>query len=369
MKIVFFGLSITSAWGNGHATTYRSLLRELQKRGHDVVFWERDTPWYAANRDLPSPTFCNAHLYESLPELRRSASAVFDADAIILGSYVPQGVDLAHWLLREAQCPVAFYDIDTPVTLTKLRRQDYEYLSPELIPRFDLYLSFTGGPTLNLLEEYGARHAAALYCSVDPDLYYPQASRKLWDLGYLGTYSEDRQAALERMMLRPALRYKGKRFAVAGSLYPETIVWPENVERFEHLPPQEHCAFYNAQKFTLNVTRRDMVQAGWSPSVRLFEAAACGTPIITDRWRGLDAFFAPGKEILVADSAEDVYAILQDLPEKERRSIGRQALERVLHQHTSAHRAEELERLLRSLHRSADRKSLPTPAAMATSLP
>jgi len=370
MKIVFFGLSITSAWGNGHATTYRSLLRELRQRGHEVVFWERDTPWYAENRDLPSPAFSRTHLYEKLSDLKRFSSDIFDADAIILGSYVPQGVELANWLLRNARSPVAFYDIDTPVTLTKLRRKDYEYLRPELIPRFDLYLSFTGGPTLDFLEQdYGARKAAALFCSVDPELYYPHASRKHWDLGYLGTYSEDRQPTLERMMLHPARQHPAKRFAVAGSLYPHTLVWPENVERFEHLPPQEHRAFYNAQKFALNVTRRDMICAGWSPSVRLFEAAACGTPIITDRWRGLDAFFSPGEEILIADSTEHVCSILRDLPEKERGAIGQRALARVLKQHTSAHRAEELERLLLPLQHPAVQKSLSTPAAMQTSLP
>lgn len=297
MKTVILGLSITSSWGNGHATTYRALVREYVARGHDVLFLERDVPWYRENRDLPEPPFGRTVLYQSLDELRmRFRRPIRDADLVIVGSYVPEGVAVGEWVTREARGITAFYDIDTPVTLAKLERGDYEYVAPHLIPLFDLYLTFTGGPTLRRLEnEYGSPRARPLYCSVDPDLYYPEPVPARWDLGYLGTYSDDRQPMLERLMLEPARRRPSARFAVAGPMYPDSIDWPANVERICHLPPAEHRAFYNAQRFTLNVTRADMIRAGHSPSVRLFEAAACGTAIISDLWAGLDEFLEPGR--------------------------------------------------------------------------
>jgi spore maturation protein CgeB len=186
--------------------------------------------------------------------------------------------------------------------------------------------------------------ARALYCSVDPALYFPDdTARKKWALGYLGTYSDDRQPMLERLLIRPAAESPRDRFVVAGPMYPETIRWPNNVERIIHLEPKKHRAFYNTQRFTLNVTRADMIRAGYSPSVRLFEAAACAIPIITDEWPGLDEIFTPGEEILTARTSEDVLQILREMPESDARAIGKRARERVLAEHTAAHRAAELE--------------------------
>ncbi|HEX8312148.1 MAG TPA: glycosyltransferase [Chthoniobacteraceae bacterium] len=348
MKLVILGLSITSSWGNGHATTYRGFVREFAARGHDVLFLERDQPWYASNRDLSAPPFCRTELYEDLPELRaRFAAEVESADAVIVGSYVTEGVEVGEWVTQLATGATAFYDIDTPVTLAKLERGDYEYLAPHLIPQFDLYLSFTGGPTLERLEkEHGSPHAEAFYCSVDPVSYHPETVELQWDLGYLGTYSDDRQPTLEKLLIEPARRLPQQRFSVAGPQYPEAIVWPANVTRFDHLSPDRHRTFYNSQRFTLNVTRADMIKAGYSPSVRLFEAAACGTPIISDDWDGLDALFTPREEILIAHSAAEVEEMLRDIPEEERLTIGNRARARVLAEHTAAHRAAQLEALL-----------------------
>jgi spore maturation protein CgeB len=348
MKIVFLGLSLTSSWGNGHATTYRALIRELRGRGHDVLFLERDVPWYADNRDLPRPGYCRVALYNRIAELqRRYAGDVRDAHAVVVGSYVPDGVRVGEWVTRVARGATAFYDIDTPVTLAKLERGDHEYLSPALIPRYDMYLSFTGGPTLRRIErQYGAPTARALYCSVDPSLYFPEARGTRWDLGYMGTYSDDRQPTLERLLLEPARRAPHDRFVVAGPQYPRTIRWPSNVERVPHLPPRKHRTFYNAQRFTLNVTRADMVSAGWSPSVRLFEAAACGTPIVSDPWEGLDSFFTPDTEILIAHTPLDTLRYLNEIDESDRIAIGQRARDRVLAGHTAAHRAAELEQYL-----------------------
>jgi spore maturation protein CgeB len=345
LDIVMLGLSITSSWGNGHATTYRGLVRELEARGHRVLFLERDQPWYADNRDMPHPPFGRTVLYRGLDELRSAhADAVRDADLVIVGSYVPDGVAVGEWVTRTARGATAFYDIDTPVTLATLATGACEYLTTELVGRYDMYLSFTGGPTLDRIEqELGSPMARPLYCSVDERLYFVEPRPVRWHLGYMGTYSDDRQPALERLLLSVAREWKEASFITVGPQYPQSIAWPPNIKRVTHLAPKYHRAFYNEQRFTLNITRAAMIAAGWSPSVRLFEAAACGTPIITDDWNGLDEFFKPDEEILVARTTADVLRMLQDLPEAERLAIGARAQRRVISEHTASHRAAELE--------------------------
>lgn len=343
MKFVIIGLSVTSSWGNGHATTYRALLKELCKDGHEILFLEKDLPYYAANRDMPSPDFCKVGLYLTNEELfDHYKEEVKTADVVIVGSYVQQGVEVGDWVVKTAQGIKAFYDIDTPVTFAKLERKDYEYISPSLIREYDLYLSFSGGPILGQIEKYyGSPIARALYCSVDPENYYPEEQKKVWQMGYLGTYSTDRQPGVNLLLSTPALSSPDKNFVVAGPQYPADINWPENVERIEHLPPEKHRAFYNRQKFTLNITRMDMIKAGFSPSVRLFEAAACGVPIISDYWEGLTSLFEEGKEILIARSSDDVMDYFS-MNDHDRIAIGQRCRQAVLKNHTARARAGEL---------------------------
>ncbi|HZG24049.1 MAG TPA: glycosyltransferase [Chitinophagaceae bacterium] len=345
LNIVMLGLSVTSSWGNGHATTYRGLIRELQRKGHTVTFLERDVPWYASNRDLPNPPFCKTILYDGVQSLRGELSGEIEtADLVIVGSYVPEGVAVGALVTDLAKGITAFYDIDTPVTMAKIARKDFEYLHPALIPKYDLYLSFTGGPILRHIEQYyGSPSALPFYCSFDPELYYPEQTTMDWDLGYLGTYSDDRQPPLQNLMLEPAKSLAHQKFVVAGPQYPKDIQWPANVQRIEHLPPSEHRAFYNKQRFTMNVTRADMIAAGYSPSVRLFEAAACGTPIISDYWQGIETIFDIGSEILISGSAADTSNYLTTISDEERKAIGERARQKVLQNHTAAHRAAELE--------------------------
>lgn len=347
-KIVILGLSITSSWGNGHATTYRGLAKGLWARGHDVLFLERDQEWYASNRDLPRPPYCRVELYSSVRELqKRFGRHIRDASLVVVGSYVPEGAAIGYWVTSTAEGSTAFYDIDTPVTLARLEENDLDYLNRDLVPRYQHYLSFTGGPVLERIErEFGSPKAVPLYCSVDPALYFPERRGVKWDLGYLGTYSADRQPALEQLLLQPARSWPDARLVVAGPQYPPAIQWPDNVQRIVHLAPSEHRQFYTQQRFTLNITRREMIKTGYSPSVRLFEAAACGTPIISDAWEGLETFLTPGEEILVAQSAEDTLRYLRDTTEAERCEVAERARQRVLDSHTSAHRAIELERLI-----------------------
>lgn len=345
LEIVIFGLSITSSWGNGHAVTYRALIKALAARGHHVTFIERETPWYRSSRDLSHSDCCRIELYNDLREIpARFGTLVAGADLVILGSFVPQGAIIGDWITSHANGVTAFYDIDTPATLAALETGGIDYLTPSLIPRFNLYLSFTGDSTLTMIEErYGSPQAQPLYCTADVEMHAPLDQPKSFAMGYLGTYSKDRQPGLEEMLIAPARQLSDSQFIVAGAQYPAQLQWPSNVAQIEHCPPAEHAAFYSRQRYTLNLTRSDMVAAGYSPSVRLFEAAACGVPVITDRWAGLDIFFTPDKEILTAGSCDEALHILREIPEDRRRELAVAARKRFLGSHTPAHRAQQVE--------------------------
>lgn len=348
MKIVIFGLSITSSWGNGHATTFRALARALHARGHRIVFFEKNVEWYASNRDMPEPPFCSVRLFDdwraALPLVR---TELHDADVAMLGSFFPEGVAAAEEIFESAVRVKTFYDIDTPITLASLRSDGRtDYLTADQISGFDIYFSFTAGPTLAELEErFHAQRVAPLYCSFDPQEYrrFGVNKRFACDLSYMGTYAPDRQPKIEDLLCDTARTLPASRFVVAGPQYPPEITWPANVKRITHLNPRWHARFYSSSRFTLNVTRRDMVRAGYSPSVRLFEAAACGATILSDNWPGLDTFLAPGKEILLPAGSEDVKHYMTSMSDGEVRRIGDAAQQRVLAEHTSDRRAQQFE--------------------------
>ena len=349
MRIVIFGLSITSSWGNGHATTFRALARALHARGHRVVFFEKDVEWYASNRDLPQPAFCDLKLYtrwsDALPLVRRELAS---ADVAMVGSYFPDGVAAIVEMLDSAAAVRAFYDIDTPVTVAALRQRGATgYLRAGQLAALDLYFSFTGGPILDELQSrFGVRRAVPLYCSVDPEIYhrYPLSRRYGCAMSYMGTYAPDRQPKLEDYLFHAARALPESSFLVAGPQYPRAVRWPRNVRHIVHLNPRWHPQLYSSSRLTLNLTRRDMVMAGYSPSVRLFEAAACGAAIASDNWPGLDSFFEPGREILLPASAAELVRYLREVDEQELRDIGMAAQARVLASHTSQRRAQEFER-------------------------
>ena len=355
MKLVVFGLSLSSSWGNGHATTYRALLRAFAARGHEIVFYEWDAPWYGGeHRDLPDPDFCRLILYPDWDGIAERATAeAREADATLVGSYVHEGPRVIDALVEHGVDPLFFYDIDTPVTVAQLRRGGAEYLRTDQVPLFTRYFSFTGGPFLRnvLEEELGAREACALYCSVDADRYReaePEPELAA-DLAYMGTYAPDRQPIIERFLIEPARRLPERQFLIAGPQYPDADRerWPPNVRHLPHLSPARHPTFYASACWQLNATRADMVAAGWSPSVRLFEAGACGAAMISDRWPGIEHFFTPGESILLPESTHEVIEILTGYHPDDRRAIGAEARKRVLAEHTAERRAEQLETLLR----------------------
>ena len=350
LDIVFIGLAMTSSWGNGHATTYRSLLKGLGRRGHRVTFLERDCPWYANHRDQRSAPYCSIELYRDTADLQgRFDARVRHADVVVVGSYVDDGRTVCDWVLTHARGVRAFYDIDTPVTLRRIREDRCEYLAADHIARFDLMLSFTGGPTLEVLRDgFGAQCAQALYCSVDLDRYVPFSMEPSLALAYMGTYSIDRQDGVERLLNEPARALPHEKFMVVGAQYPSTLQWPSNVRRKDHLAPRHHARFYRSQRFTLNITREDMRAAGYSPSVRLFEAAACAVPIISDDWPGLAELFRPNEEILLARVSDDVIGWLR-MSDADRVRIGHRARARVFEEHSSKQRAQQFERYIEAV--------------------
>lgn len=350
MKLVIFGLTVSSTWGNGHATLWRGLCRALAARGHDIVFFERDVPYYADHRDLPELPGGRLILYREWDDVRSRAEVeVSEADAAMATSYCPDGPAAVDLILDSRAAIKVFYDLDTPVTLERLQAGlEVPYLSPRGLGEFDLVLSYTGGRALDELRtRLGARRVAPLYGSVDPDVHrrVEADDRFRADLSYLGTYSEDRQARLQELLVEPARQETGKRFLLAGAQYPDDFPWTPNMVFLRHLAPPDHSAFYSSSRFTLNVTRRAMASMGYCPSGRLFEAAACGTPILTDDWPGLAEFFRPGREIVLTGTTEDVRDAMR-LTDHERRAIGEAARERALSEHSARTRAIQLEALL-----------------------
>lgn len=350
MRLVVFGLSISSSWGNGHATLWRGLVAALTRLGCRVTFFERDVPYYAANRDLGQIAGGQLVLYPAWSDVAALARREIDeADAVIVTSYCPDAL-AASAMLNEAHRPLrVFYDLDTPVTLALLAAgHRVGYIPEHGLGDFDLVLSYTGGEALRLLRTHlRARNVAPLYGHADPSIYRPTPPLEHYRaaLSYLGTYAADRQPRLDELLVAPARRRPDLRFVIGGAQYPDTFPWQRNIHFVRHLPPDEHPAFYASSRLTLNVTRAAMADLGWCPSGRLFEAAACGCPVISDEWRGLDDFFAPGAEILLARSRDDVLAALE-AGEDDLCRIGAAARERVAAGHTSAHRAETLLQLV-----------------------
>jgi spore maturation protein CgeB len=350
MRILVFGLTITSSWGNGHATLWRGLVRALTQAGFRVGFFERDVPYYAGSRDLTEIPGGDLYLYGDWQDVReRARRELAGADVAIVTSYCPDAI-AATELIAEEQPPVSvFYDMDTPVTLSRLAQgKDTGYIGPQGLSDFDLVLSFTGGGALTELQErLGARRVSPFYGHVDPDVHRPTGAAEHYraDLSYLGTFAQDRQAALEALFLAPAGRTPERRFLIGGTQYPADFPWHPNLYFVRHLPPSEHPAFFSSSRLTLNITRAAMRKMGWCPSGRLFEAAACGVPVISDTWDGIETFYAPGREVLLAETAQDVLQAL-DMDDAQLRRIGTAARERTLAEHTSAHRARELITLL-----------------------
>lgn len=341
-RFVFLGLSITSLWGNAHAPVYRTLLRSLVARGHHVLFLERKAEWFEATRDHLKSSCGEVELYDSVEDLRsRFTRDIRTASCVIVGSSIPEEAEVTQWVLDNARGVRAYYDFDTAATVAAT--------DASLVPEFDLYLSLAGGP---LLDRMAARLtttcARSLHCSYDPAWHTPTDAAKQWELGYVASDAPDERPVVDAYLLEVARRMPDRRFVVAGSICDDNRHWPANVHRVAPVAYSQQRSFYGQQRFALNLTPGSARTVGHSPHSRLFQAAACGTPIITDSWNGLRHFFEPGAEVLVAESVEDVVRLLCDTSDAERKALSARARRRLLRDHTPRHRAESLERYVDS---------------------
>lgn len=352
LNIAIFGLTISSSWGNGHATPYRAILRALARQGHRISFFEKDVPYYALRRDFTACDFCELFLYSSWEHIRPCAQRIVaECDAVIFASYCPDGARIIDDIVEIPGPRKLFYDLDTPVTLSNLMSRELDYLRREQIPLFDMYLSFTGGRILDeLVTHWGARQARPLYGCVDPHVHtrVPATDDLCCDLSYMGTYAADRQEKLEELFLAPARELPSRKFVLAGSMYPWEMKLRANIERIDHVAPADHPALYSSSRATLNITRNEMARFGYCPSGRFFEAAACGAPIISDWFEGLDTFFNVGREspeLIVTSSRDEVISAL-NRSDDELREIAARAYRRTVAEHTGERRAEDLIRYI-----------------------
>jgi spore maturation protein CgeB len=354
MKLVIFGLSITSSWGNWHAIWWRGLVRALARRGHDVVFMERASEVHANHRDLDLEPPIDFELVwfpswtEVVPTVRRHLR---EADAAIVSSRCPDAVPAGDELRASGVPLKVFYELSAPNTLARFEAgDDVPHLPPRGLRGFDLVLSTAGGPALEgLRSRLGATLVASLPVGVDPEVRRAPPGgaieRYRGDLGYLGAYAADRRDKLDRLLFDVAARAPNKSFVVGGALYPADRIWASNIRFIPEVPVEEVPAFLAGSALALNVTPPAAARIGHGASLRLLEAAAAGIPVLSDPWPGMKRFLTPGKEILVAETSDQVLEALA-LPATELLAIGRRAKERVLDEHTADKRAELLLDLL-----------------------
>ncbi len=342
---------MTSQWRNDHARIYRALVRELDEHGHRVLFLEKDSKRFAKRRDLPRPPYGNTRLYKNLTHLRDTYSEqVRQADVVIVGSCLENGIEIGDWVQQTSYGVTAFYDIEPLETFRQLRARKPTYLLPEQVSRYDLYLSCVGGPVLKILENiYHSPMARALYCAADIDNFYPELQKKEWDLGYLGDYNRDQLDILDSLLVEASRHWLDGDFSIVGLQYPQDLDWPPHVRMTKRTPEDDTRAYYNSQSFSLNITDAALRKCGWAPTVRLFDAAACGVPVITDDWPGIHAIFEPGSEILVSRSHEDTLRYIRLMSPNEREAVGIRALHRIYNEHLPVHRAQTLEAHVRSV--------------------
>lgn len=350
-RIAFFGSSLVSAWWNGAATYYRGVLRALAARGHRVTFYEPDAWDRQAHRDIPDPPWARVVVY---PATVAAALAAIDearaADVIVKASGVGIFDELLERAVIDARRPGAlavYWDVDAPATLDRVRAGADDRLRP-LIPRYDLVLTYGGGPpVVSAYRELGARACVPIYNALDPDTHHPVPAepRFACDLLFLGNRLPDREARVEEFLLRAARLLPSRRFLLGGNGWDAASV-PKNVDCLGHVYTRDHNALNASALAALNVSRESMARYGHSPATRVFEAAGAGACLISDAWEGLDAFLEPGREVLVARHGGEVAELLDGLDPINARSIGEAARRRVLAAHTYAHRAAQVDAVL-----------------------
>jgi len=353
LNIAFYGSSLVSAYWNGAATYYRGIIKELSRLGHQVTFYEPDAYERQQHRDIPDPEWAKVVVYENKEESARQVLAeAAHADIVIKASGVGVFDELLEdqvLKLRKENQLIIFWDVDAPATLERMENNPADPFRA-LVPQYDMILTYGGGqPVIDAYAAFGAKRCIPIYNALDPETHYPvqEDARFACDLAFLGNRLPDREARVEEFFLKAAAALPSEKFKIGGSGWGDKGM-PQNVEYIGHVYTKDHNAFNCTPKAVLNISRDSMAKMGFSPATRVFEAAGAGACIITDYWLGIDFFFEPGKEILVAASGDEVAEILSKLSVQEARAIGEAAKARVLAKHTYAHRAKEADEIFKA---------------------
>lgn len=352
MKFAFFGSSLVSAYWNGAATYYRGIIRALHERGHRITFYEPDAYDRQKHRDMEDPDWATIKVYQPVEEdLFKAIEDAEHADIIVKTSGVGVFDELLEKEVLNLQLKgkfVIFWDVDAPATLDRVTGSESDYFKL-LIPRYDLILTYGGGdPVVSAYKKLGARDCHPIYNALDPTTHHPVEMEERFkaDLAFLGNRLPDRERRVEQFFIDVASSLPNNQFLMGGNGWHDKSM-PANINYIGHVYTKEHNAFNCSPKAVLNISRDSMAKYGFSPATRVFEAAGAGACIITDYWLGIDFFFEPGAEILVAESGEDVKKILSSLTPEKAEKIGKAALEKVLANHTYTHRAIEVDRILK----------------------
>jgi spore maturation protein CgeB len=352
MKIAFFASSLVSAYWNGAATYYRGIVRALHERGHQVTFYEPDAYDRQKHRDMADPPWARVVVYSaaSEQEVLATVEQARRADLVVKASGVGVHDELLERAVLDLQGPgtlVAFWDVDAPATLDRMHGNAADPFRA-LVPRYDIVLTYGGGePVRQAYLALGARDCVPIYNALDPSTHHPvdPEPRFEGDLGFLGNRLPDREARVEEFFLRAAAQLPQRRFLLGGSGWGDKGL-PVNVQYLGHVYTADHNAFNCTPRAVLNISRESMARYGFSPATRVFEAAGAAACLITDAWEGLDTFFAPGEEVLVAHDGDEVAQHVRALDAARARAIGQAAYRHVLAEHTYAHRAAQLDAVL-----------------------
>jgi spore maturation protein CgeB len=352
MKFAFFGSSLVSAYWNGAATYYRGIIRAMNERGHEVTFYEPDAYDRQKNRDIADPEWATIKVYQPTEEeVYKVLQDALDADVIVKTSGVGVFDELLEKEVLDLQLKgkfVIFWDVDAPATLDRVKYNNNDYFK-RLIPQYDLILTYGGGdPVIDTYKSFGAKNCFPIYNALDPSTHHPVEKEERFecDLAFLGNRLPDREKRVEDFFLNVASQMPGQRFILGGNGWQDKPM-SCNINYLGHVYTKDHNALNCSPKAVLNISRDSMASYGFSPATRVFEAAGAGACIITDYWVGIDFFFEPGKEILVAKSGDEVKEVLSSLTPERAKQIGQAALKKVLDKHTYAHRAIELDKILK----------------------
>lgn len=353
LHISFFVSSILSAYWNGAATYYRGLAKALHDRGHHLHFYEPDAFERQSHRDLDELPWGEVTVYDpqDRQEIRSCLEAARRSDFVVKASGVGVNDELLECevaALADGRTGTIFWDVDTPATLGRLEGSAEDPLR-SLLGDYDYVLCYGGGEAAcSRYLALGARRCAMIYNALDPTSHYPvgRDERFSGDLAFLGNRLPDREQRVVRFFFDPAKRLRDRRFVLGGSGWDGMAASLPNLNYVGHVFTTDHNAFNVSPKAVINISRDDMANTGYSPATRVFEAAGSGSCLITDSWKGIQRFLQPDEEVLVAEDADDVVDFVEGISPEQARRIGSRARQRMLDEHTYAHRAAELEALL-----------------------